>query len=93
LYYSQKFFLFFQSGGSLCVETSPLFKQLLASMIMENSSQILHEIRHYITDWNPSIAEIDLLAQSLFRSVHYIEGDLNEEDLLNLEIIIQQVKQ
>ncbi|EFX70367.1 hypothetical protein DAPPUDRAFT_257207 [Daphnia pulex] len=90
-----------KSGGSLCVETSPLFKQLLASMIMENSSQILHEIRHHhfisssfhfdITDWNPSIAEMDLLAQSLFRSVHYIKGDLNEEDLLNLEVIIQQI--
>ncbi len=61
-------------------------------MNMENSSQILHEIRHDITDWNPGIAEVDLLAQSLFRSVHYLKGDLNEEDLLNLEIIIQQVK-
>ena len=84
---------FFQSGGggSLCTETSELFKQLLATMTMVDLSQILREIRHYTTGWNPGIAEIDLLAQSLLKSVDYIKGNLNEEDLFNLQIIIQQV--
>lgn len=49
-------------------------------------------IRQDIKNWDPSIADLELLAQALRRCTFVDIGkDLNMEDLNNLQTIIEQV--
>lgn len=77
---------------SLCVETSGLF-QKLANVNADNPfSQILETIRHNNSDWNPIVAEVDLLGQLLLKSYSYINDDPNDENLRNVVAVIKEVK-
>lgn len=56
---------------------------------MDNSSRILETISHNISGWNPIAAEVDLLGQTLKKSVDFInEAEDKKEDFVN---IIQKV--
>jgi hypothetical protein len=59
---------------------------------MDNSSQILETIRHNISGWNPIVAEIDLLGQTLNDSIVYINESRKENDLNNIVAIIEKVQ-
>lgn len=61
-------------------------------MEMDNVTRILQMIRQDIRNWDPSIADLELLAQALRRCSYVDMGkDLNMEDLNNLQTIIEQV--
>lgn len=57
---------------------------------MTNTSEILQTIRQNIEGWNPNTAELEILSQSLSKSVDS-RGELNGQDLVHLEIIVKQV--
>lgn len=59
---------------------------------MDNSSQILETISQNISGWNPIVAEVDLLGQTLVQSCSYISEDPKEDNLRNMIAIIKEVK-
>ena len=59
---------------------------------MDNSSQILETIRQNISGWNPIVAEVDLLGQTLKKCVNYMNEDGKEDSISDFVTIVQEVK-
>ena len=58
---------------------------------MDNSSQILETIRQNISGWNPIVAEVDLLGQTLKKCVNYMNEDGKEDSISDFVTIVQEV--
>ena len=59
---------------------------------MDNSSQILETIRQNISGWNPIVAEVDLLGETLKKCVNYMNEDGKEDSISDFVTIVQEVK-
>lgn len=78
---------------SLCLEPTPVFQKLLDTTVMSNTSEILETVRQVLDETrNPSVAELELLAQSLLRGVDLDSNEpISENDVDQFLHIMQQV--
>ncbi|KAI9558880.1 hypothetical protein GHT06_015669 [Daphnia sinensis] len=78
-----------------CVKTSPLFDQLYSSRWMLEElgrRSTLETIRQSTSNWNPNPAELELVADSLFKlSTHKPDEVPNKEEVDNFNAILHQI--